>query len=275
MTREITNTPRLNKIKRQKRNAAIFKSSTFLIVCIIIFIGLVFLSRIWHIRITNVSVDGNKVVETKQIINITEQDLAGNYWFLFPKNNIFIYPKSQIKKDLAQNFKRLNNIALVLTDRNTLNVVVTEREGKYLWCGENCYFMDEDGYVFDEAPYFSGEVYFKFFGKISDKDFAKLVYVKETFSKMGLKPVTLSVLDNRDVKVGLTEEGAKNRPEIIFKMETDFNKVVENLQTALNTEPLRTDFKKKYASLLYIDLRFGNKVYYKFSTQSRPVSDGQ
>jgi hypothetical protein len=53
-------------------------------------------------------------------------------------------------------------------------------------------------------------------------------------------------------------------PEIIFKIDSDFQKIAENLQAAITTEPLQTDFKNKYSSLLYIDLRFGNKVYYKF-----------
>jgi len=44
-----------------------------------------------------------------------------------------------------------------------LEINVQEREGKYIWCGENieavnsnpCYFMDQSGYIFDESPYFS------------------------------------------------------------------------------------------------------------------------
>jgi len=46
---------------------------------------------------------------------------------------------------------------------------------------------------------------------------------------------------------------------------TIMQNIKENLDTALNTEPLKSDFKKKYSSLEYIDLRFGNKVYSKFS----------
>ena len=48
------------------------------------------------------------------------------------------------------------------------------------------------------------------------------------------------------------------------KMTSDFQKIAENLQAALATEPLRSDFKNKYSSLLYLDLRYGNKVYFKF-----------
>ena len=62
----------------------------------------------------------------------------------------------------------------------------------------------------------------------------------------------------------LSSSTSQMGPEIIFKADSDFNQIIENLQSVLTTEPLQTEFKTKYSSLLYIDLRFGNKVYYKF-----------
>ena len=82
---------------------------------------------------------------------------------------------------------------------------------------------------------------------------------------MGLKPVALYKQDNGDIRVFLSKGKTLSMgPEIIFKSDTDLETVAENLQAALNTEPLQSDFKNKYSSLLYIDLRFGNKVYFKF-----------
>jgi len=54
------------------------------------------------------------------------------------------------------------------------------------------------------------------------------------------------------------------RPEIIFKSNSNFQNIAENLETALTADPLQSELKNKYSSLQYIDLRFGNKVYYKF-----------
>jgi hypothetical protein len=135
--------------------------------------------------------------------------------------------------------------------------------GALLPSEEKCYFMDESGFVFDEAPYFSGEVYFKFYGQM--EDFHKLVSFKEIVENMKLDPVAISVEENGDVKVLLSSRNSSETgPEIILKIDSDFQKVAENLQTALGTEPLHTNFKNKYSSLEYIDLRFGNKVYYRF-----------
>ena len=170
-----------------------------------------------------------------------------------------------------------------------LEVSLTERMALYTWCGdtinlviglpsgdstareEKCYFVDEAGYIFDEAPYFSGDVYFKFYGLanlgtyFSKENFKQLIYFKDTLLGIGLKPVSLYVLDNGDIKVFLSNlNKAPIGPYIALKASSNFQKVAENLQTALTTEPLQSDLKNQYSSLLYIDLRFGNKVVYKF-----------
>ena len=82
---------------------------------------------------------------------------------------------------------------------------------------------------------------------------------------MGLKPVILHLGENNDIKMFLTKAKPTSLgPEIIFKKDSDVQKIAENLKAALDTEPLLSKFKNEYSSLEYIDLRFGNKVYYKF-----------
>ena len=202
---------------------------------------------------------------------------------------------------LQNEFKRLKDINLSIKDNKTLVVSLSEREAKYTWCGANiptqtdssgvnpnnqkCYFTDGDGYVFDEAPYFSGEVYFKFFGIVgvptqgdtsnysplgyyfSEHNFKQLVSFKDVLVGMGLKPLALYATNDGDLQVFLSGKSSiATDPKIILKADADFQNVAENLQAALTTEPLQSEFKNKYSSLLYIDLRFGNKVYDKFST---------
>src|SRR3989344_3974534 len=90
-------------------------------------------------------------------------------------NKALFYPKSAIRRSLASTYPRLKDIELRVKSGGALLISVTEREPLYTWCGENipetdtaenqiCYFLDKEGYVFDEAPYFSGDVYFKFYG---------------------------------------------------------------------------------------------------------------
>lgn len=284
----VLNSPRLDEFKKKRQKAYRNKIILFSFIILIILAGLSFASRLPKININEVNISGNKITDTEAMKNIVTQDLNGHYLWFFPKTNFFIYPKNKIKHDLTDNFKRLKNISLSIKNGKTLEVTVSEYEGKYLWCGtavpeigdnsnQKCYFIDSDGYIFNEAPYFSGDVYFRFYGLVnlngddpsgnffSPSLFSKLILFKETLEKIGLKPVMLSISDNNDIEMYLSaSNSASVSPKIIFKSDSDFTKVAENLQTAITSEDLVSDFKNKFSSLLYIDLRFGNKVYYKF-----------
>ena len=245
-----------------------------------IFGCLVYVSRISGLNIVSIEIADNNITDADAIKAEVQQEISGDYLWFIPKANILLYPENKIKELLSNDFKRLKDINLSIKDNQTLLLNLTERMPLYTWCGNNidttasaeqkCYFLDKDGYIYDEAPYFSGDVYFKFYGKADIgtyfyKDvFTQLAYLKDTMTTMGLKPVSMFVDDLGDAKVFLASS-ATVEPYIAFKIDSDFQNVAENLETALSTEPLLSNFKNKYASLEYIDLRFGNKVYYKFS----------
>ena len=285
--RNILNSPRLLKFKKEKRRTLI-KKILFRSFLVFLFLAVLsFLSRWEKININAFEVAGNKVIETKEIESVMTERINGNYFWFFPKTNFLLYPKEAIEKELTQKFKRIDSISLNVIDFRTLEVSLSEKAALYTWCGatpyklneekEKCYFLDENGFIFDEAPYFSGEVYLKFYGSVGttqenpsglhfiEPDFKRLIAFAEMVESVGISPAIFYIEEGRDIRMFLSSlYKSRMGPEIIFKMESDFSKIVENLQSILATEPLQEDFKNKYASLLYIDLRFGNKVYYKF-----------
>jgi hypothetical protein len=285
----ILSTPKLEELKRQKRRVIRNKILIAIFLFLILVVGLAFLSRWKKINIENVEISGNKVVDKESIENIVRNDISSHYLWIFPKTNFLIYPKKQIEKDLAEKYKRLSSIKINVKDFKTIQINVTEYEGKFTWCGDalpdangddnqNCYFLDQNGYVFDKAPYFSGNVYFRFFGNIPRGDsveptgynfasdnFSKLIAFKDVLFRTGLKPSAFYLTDDGDIDIFLSSaQLLPNDHVILVKADADFEKVTENLQAALNTEPLQAEFKTKYSTLQYIDLRFGNKVYFKF-----------
>ena len=277
--KSVLNSPRIEELRKNKRKILRTKIIFWLIIVFIFFIGLVLLSRIKKINIDTVVVSGNKIVDTKAIEDVVKKDILGHYPFFFSKANAFIYPEKKIKVDLMNNFKRVLGVSLNVKNTKILEINIKEREGKYLWCGESllsiddkkCYFIDDNGYIFDEAPYFSDGVYFKFYGNLdsgtTDKiglyflksNFPNIISFKENLEKLDLKINYFFLNPDGYMAINLSS-GA----EIRFKPDADFNKLIDNLRAALSTEPFHTDFQKKYDSLLYIDLRFGNKIYYKF-----------
>lgn len=293
--KHIINSPRVMEMKnaRQKKRKRAFFAA--LICLLLLLASLILLARYSKFRIASVEISGNKVVETSDILANVSSSLAGYHFFIFPKNNIALIPEKEIVQNLEQNFNRLTNIKIKLKAGNVLALSMTERTGSYTWCGEGftegqtlaqteCYFADDAGYVFDKAPYFAGDIYFRLFGNLDNtnkkngyfaqKDFENYITFKKALENMTLKPIALYHKSDGETEFYLKHENEPpSAPKIIFNQSDNILKVIENLQSAMNAEPLKTDIKTKYDKLLYIDLRFGNKVYFKFSAEggSDPV----
>lgn len=290
MKRNVLNSPGLLELKKRKRRVFLNRILIFLFGFLFVFFFLAYLSNFNKLNIREIEIIGNKVLDTEILNKVIVEQIAGKYLWFFPKTNIFLYPKNNIKAELQNKFKRIKDISFTIKNTKTLEVSLVEREAKYTWCGimpapavkpletsgftagaQECYFMDKDGYVFDEAPYFSGNIYFRFFGAQYEsyfykQNFQQLIIFKDMLIDLGLKPVALYATNSGDIQIFLSRgDSLLMAPKIIFKMNADFQNIVKNLQAALDTEPLKSKFKDKYSTLEYIDLRFGNKVYDKFN----------
>ncbi len=291
--REILKPSRVLEL-RQKRRAKIRRRFFVILFSVAAFVaGLSYLSKIEPTRIEQVVISGNDTIDTDAILKSVQDKIIGNYVYLFSKQNGLIYPQEAIREHVLETFKRLSDVALDLSDLHTLHVYVTERDARYLWCGHDfneaagetsradCYYIDANGYIFSEAPYFSGDVFFKFYGTglfndslapvgqqfLSPDDFQKLLDFRDSIIALGLQTYGLVLSPDGEYSLYIAPLSAE-RPihtKIEFNKKNDLTNITENLRAALLTEPFATDFKKKFDSLLYIDLRFTNKVYYKFA----------
>ncbi len=267
---------RLLEIKKQRRKVFLTKIAIGFLILALFFILLSFASKIKAFWIKDININGASVLSTQEISSLAQNEISGRYLHLFSRKNIFIYPKKKLEKDLKENFKRIKDIDISIDSKNILNIKLVEQNQKFLWCLTEikCYFLNEDGLIFSEAPYFSGNVYFKFFTNIANPDnpIGAQIFKSETMSNisdfirslslLGFSPVSLSV--DSPGSLSFVLEG-KNTPKILINEKFDLDKMYNNLSSALSTEPLKTKINTNYASLLYIDLRFENKVYYKFS----------
>ncbi len=294
--RNVLSSPRLLELKQKKRKIFIRKLIIFGVLFFIVLIGLSLATRISRLNINEIEVVGNKVIDTEKIQEVARGEMSGYYAWLFPKTNLFLYPKTKIKNKLSDAHKRLTDID-VSVSRQKMIVSVSERSPEYTWCGEvppveekeeECFFLDKEGYIFDEAPYFSGEVYFKFYGIIESKSdkkieevsggalsptgqyvalgyFEKLIALKNVLKEIDLSPIVIYIEEGENLKIFLSRDQVlTNGPYVTIKKNSDFQKMAENLKAAIETDPLKSKFKNEYSKLEYIDLRFGNKVYYKF-----------
>ncbi len=291
--RNVLKSSRVIEMKQKKRKRVRLKIAIVILSLAALIIGLSYLSKIKAMRIDRVVISGNSVVDTDDLLHKVQSDIFGNYFYLFSKQNSMIYPKKAIEEHLLDTFKRLKTVRLDLSDLHTLQVSVTERDGKYLWCGHQfeetlgesssteCYYIDVNGYIFSKAPYFSGDVFMKFYGTglfnnsvspvgqqfLELDQFQKFLSFRDKISALGLKVYALVLNPNGEYNLYIAPLSSERQihTKIVFSKKNDFDKIIDNLAVAIATEPFATDFKKKFDTLQYIDLRFTNKVYYKFA----------
>lgn len=198
-------------------------------------------------------------------------DMAGKYAGLFSKANIFLYPKSKIENDLRTLYPTLGNASVHALDFHTISVSVAERTPFALWCpsadSAQCVLLDESGLAYAHAPQYSGNVYQVYTGPLPDGPLPKQFLTPEyfhslsalvtTFSKKIAPDTITSVLVDENNDVHLKTSGGY---EIMFALGADGGDVFENFSLTLTAAPFTTH---KLSDFQYIDLRFGDKVYYK------------
>lgn len=266
----------VEELKKKRKKVYKIKVIVFSVLFILVLVGVYFLSKWDQINIKKVEVVGAKVLDKDELESFVYSKLEGKYLYLFPKSNFVITPRSKIKKDLMSSFRRIETLNFDVSNPETLKIEITERIPFYTWCGEvfspenSCEFMDKDGYVFDQAPFFSGEVYFRFYGPLNEfyfqKDnFKNLILFIENLKRIDLTPVALVTKEDSEADIYLSSNSlSTSSPKIILSQADDLEKIFQNLKSSLDAEPLVNNIKKNYSNLQYLDLRFQNKVYYKW-----------
>lgn len=237
--------------------------------------GVVWLSYASFMRVERVVVSGNKTLASSTVVAIVEKELVGTYGYVFPRNNIFIYPKAEIRAAITERFPVLKQADIHAIDFKSIEVVLVEREPRALWCGgvgapEPCVFMDDTGVVYAPAPEFSAPVYVSYYGAANGTRLPKQFLTPATFEALsafvdavsqreGLGVLGVSVGENGDTELVLEGDFT-----LKFSTEDDSGDVFERYVLARTAEPF---VGKELSEFLYVDLRFGDKLYYKLKSE--------
>jgi len=285
--KDIPTSPRIMQIKHKRKVGLI----RFIILCVLLFISIIvalsYYSFDRRLAIKDTIINGTSIISWDEISKKVDENLSGKYMYLFSKRNIFTYPHNKLKESLMKAFPRIEGLDIKVRDYS-LVLDIKERLGAYLYCGlnlpeikedvgENCYFVNNDGYIFDKAPYFSGDIYFKYYTEINKKDdrvlgsqvfepdnFHKLARFIDGVTALGFKPIYLVKTEDNNYSLYLKATGDEPNPKVIFKEENDLETVLDNFKTAMGQKEFANEINSKYDTLSYIDLRFKNKVLYKF-----------
>ncbi|MDP3729307.1 MAG: hypothetical protein Q8R26_00925 [bacterium] len=231
----------------------------FLGIIIVVTMGYVLVySPVFQIK--NITVSGNKYIASDDIIALARPRVVTNRleeWL--GSNNLLVWGGNNI--NVAETV-----LATAVIDRQwihqTIVIEVIERERFAIWCGGGiCYWIDQNGVVFEEAPETQGSLILK----ISEQDALVVLnkpIVEDRFIKNLLGVLnalaTLRVPAQKitfDRRLQEIHVETYSGPNFFFSIRFD---------PALNVASLFSlREKSNLTNMGYIDLRVENRIFYK------------
>ena len=285
-------------LRTRRRRLRIIASLISLATLSVVVYGVHVVSYLPQFNVNRVIVVGTERVSPELVRAFVESQLYDGSYRFISRNSILLYPRADIERAIVDFFPgvstaHISGDTLVAQD---ITVGVVERQLFAEWClpparaGEaqadagqtDCYGMDESGFVFMSASSTSMETLktsYRFSGGLPEAHEVTKSPVGETFipghmpgllallrileQQGDFKPTGATVLSDQDFLVNFAEG---------FSLKASFgedaNTLSRNIQLVTSSDAL----KGKEAQLEYIDLRFGNRVYYKLKGQEQTTS---
>lgn len=254
---------------RRRRKQALIGVATAVFSIAVLF-GISAVSYASGLSIEEVKIAGTKDVSLRAVRAYVETQLFNGSRPFFSRTNMFLYPKKEISHAVAEYFPRVKNVSVSRQSllAQAITVSIEERSAYALWCASagDCYLMDETGYIFASIAPENAASFLRYTGELPEGEHPP---VGQTFQKKNIGTLA-------DVVARLTSEGFVSRT-VDVQREEDFsihiansfdirasfkNKpsdIVKNLKLVLASDEIRAE----RSPIEYIDLRFGNRVYYK------------
>lgn len=275
--------PMRKKVLSRKRKFRIKKKKPFykkkgfwvFVLCFSVFAALFyFLLFAQTFQIKELQLSGNKKVSGEELREIVETEIETKV--IFSTKTIFLVNPSKIQKSVLEKFPQ---IAEAKTRRKLPNILILEIQERIPFANvcqvlpnfasetlggqdaEQCFKVDKNGIVFEEGKEENAlTVYFPEGGIVLGKSLVREKYLQ---SMMEIRKRLKENLEIEIEKFTLSGErlDAKTAQgfEIYFDLEGDVPDQLVNLELTLQ-EKISPEER---GNLQYIDLRFGNRVYFK------------
>jgi cell division septal protein FtsQ len=270
--------PKRKLYNKSKLKKVLFISFLFLVVVFSASFSLVQVSRFENLYISNINFSGNVNVSNQELMFFFKEEIGRKKMGVLSGLNTFLFRKSKVEERILENLKYVKEVNIETISLRELDISIIERQPAFLWCLDNnsqCFLVDALGLIY--APSDNDE-YFIYYGNLELGDTADPIgeYVMETesfkrlnsfilsLSDLSISPKNLNIDEHRDVYlfihlVGVSSEELDSL--IKFNSDNDFLSVFSNISAIFGDPQFKREIESGF--LEYIDLRFGNKIFYK------------
>lgn len=264
----------------------------YIVAFILLFSGLIYLSNASYFKVNDVSINDLKFSNKSDIEKLVKENISGRHLGIFSRSNIFLIPRLKIERDIKNNHASISAIDISISGLNKIELEIEEFVPSAKWCDidvdsapnpnhvnsgdissipkvlndyySDCYLMTSDGVIFSKDFNLDGD-FIKTFGYINSDPIRQNFSNPKTFRDL-IDFVKLLRRLNIEANEIWTTNGevyaivTKDKVKLYIDSEDDIVSVFNNLQTVIERDAIN---QAQFNNIDYIDLRFGNRVFYK------------
>lgn len=244
------------------------------VACLALPGGAIYLAHLPYWRIRNISVQGESTpAEKKNVQDHVVAQLKKTYALIIPADLFFLVHADVIQRAVEQQFLSFARAAVTKQFPDSMAVVLTKRKLFGVYCNDlqtpvnpTCAYLDETGFLYDLAPTASGSLLLRMHTDsqtvaTGTQVFDRALMQRLTELKNGVaRTINANVLgfERTSRSPGDLRMQAAEGFSLIVKEDDDIAALLKVLRTVMANE-----IKDRRSRLDYIDLRFGNKVFFK------------
>jgi cell division septal protein FtsQ len=244
------------------------KTKYIVIFSVLGFILLVWLFGCWsYLQINNITVNGAENLPKGEIEKSARRQANNNIFFVLPQKNIVFFSKDELVEALKEEY----NLGMVIADKDwphDIIINIEERPYAITWLEDEIYYrIDKNGNIISEADPLelnqeSYPLVQNIGGEKTDKKTVAMdgkaeiiLSIFEKLKNFNNFKIEKFILDNDANKIAVK---LIDWPGIYFNAAGDIESQISKLSSFINGKS-KNDFMGKQ----YIDLRYGDRVYYK------------
>ena len=234
-------------------------------------------------EIKNVIISGLETVSEDEVRGAVDNVLGEKKFRFFESRNYFLFSTHKLQTSLLASFPKIGEVEIQKSQQSILDIFVQERDAIGVWCGmHGCFYFDKTGVIFEPAPKSFGSLMIT----IEDERYLtstetvpadingdspgeislgsavltieQVVFAGEAQGLVGrnfpFSVRTFRISEEGEYEI-LTSEGWR----VLLDKNAGVEYQLSNLKYVLDEE-----IETRRHELEYVDLRLGNRVYYKY-----------
>lgn len=239
-------------------------------------------------RFTEFRLMGLRATPQDAVLASLRSEFAGMRFMVIPRDSYFIVSSESLEAYLKRAFPRIASVAVAKKIGEPLDLSFTERTLWGILCArekgdadledsdadtvsreqqkESCFYIDRAGYAFEDVSSFAGSLFPVLFVDHAGALGEQLVTPDETAF---FEEASSFLRASAGLSLFSAEFSRKNPDDVRLRLKEGWHLIVPREKNpaewvAILKTLLAGEVRDKQKNLLYVDLRFGNKVFYKF-----------